>query len=129
MHKLVLIGIGGFIGSIMRYLISGWTQRLLDSIDFPYGTLAVNILGCVLIGMVMRMEEIHSVLSAEMRLFMTIGILGAFTTFSTFGHETLSLINDRRLFIAFVNISAHIGFGLISVLFGRIFISFLWRAL
>lgn len=127
MRNLLLIGIGGFCGAVMRYLISGGVQKWTQSIDFPYGTLAVNLAGCLIIGMLTRLDEMRSLLSPEMRFFILIGLLGAFTTYSTFSNEAMNLINDRRFNMAFVYLGAHIVLGLGAVLLGRMTTYFIWR--
>ncbi|HEY5075691.1 MAG TPA: fluoride efflux transporter CrcB, partial [Pyrinomonadaceae bacterium] len=91
MGKLFLAGVGGFIGSTLRYAVTGYAQQLSRSIDFPYGTLAVNLIGCFLIGFLSQLAETRGVFTAESRTFVFIGILGGFTTFSAFGNETMNL--------------------------------------
>ena len=95
MIKLLLIGTGGFIGSILRYLVSGSVQAASQSIAFPYGTLAVNVIGCFLIGFLSELAETRSLFSPDTRAFLIVGILGGFTTFSAFGNETMNLIRDE----------------------------------
>ena len=126
-NKLLIVGVGGFIGAILRYGLSGFAQKLSGSIDFPYGTLAVNLLGCILIGMLSRMGEMRGLLAPETRLFLFIGILGSFTTFSTFGNETINLMNDRRFFLGLMNVGFHIVFGLAAVMLGRLSTYLIWR--
>jgi CrcB protein len=121
------VGVGGFFGAVLRYILSGFAQRISGSIDFPYGTLAVNLLGCVLIGMLSRMDEMRGLLAPETRLFLFIGILGSFTTFSTFGNETVNLINDKRFFLGLLNVGFHIVFGLAAVMLGRLSTYMIWR--
>ena len=77
MRDLLIIGLGGFIGAILRYMVSGQIQKLTQSVDFPYGTLVVNLIGCLLIGALTRLDEIRSVLTPEMRFLIFIGLLGA----------------------------------------------------
>ncbi len=127
MNKIILVGTGGFIGAILRYAISGYVQKWTGSIGFPYGTLSVNLIGCLFIGMLSRMDEIRSVFSPETRVLVFVGVLGALTTFSTLSNETISLINDKRIYLAFLNISVHMIFGLSAVLLGRVFIYLIWR--
>ena len=88
MLKLLAIGAGGFVGAILRYLISGLVQNLSGSIRFPFGTLAVNVIGCLFIGLLVYLVETRSMFGAAARMFVFIGLLGSFTTFSTFGNET-----------------------------------------
>ncbi len=86
--------------------------------EFPLGTLAVNILGCFLIGVLNGVAETRQVIGPELRLFLMIGMLGGFTTFSTFGYETLALIRDAALPQAMGNVIAQIVFSLIAVWLG-----------
>ena len=127
MRNLLIIGMGGFCGAILRYLISGGVQRWSQSVDFPYGTLAVNLMGCMIIGMLTRLDEVRSILSPELRFLIMIGLLGAFTTYSTFSNEAINLINDRRFQSALVYLGAHVVFGLVAVLLGRLSTYVIWR--
>lgn len=127
MRNLFFIGIGGFCGAVLRYLISGGIQKWSQSVDFPYGTLTVNLVGCLLIGMLTRLDEMRSLLSPEMRFFILIGLLGAFTTYSTFSNEAMNLINDRRFNLAVVYLGAHVVLGLGAVMLGRLTTYFIWR--
>ena len=127
MQKLILVGVGGFIGAVLRYFVSGFVQSLTQSVAFPHGTLAVNITGCFLIGILSYLVESQAGLTPEMRLFLLVGILGSFTTYSTFGAETMSLIQDQRLFLGLMNIGTHIVLGLSAVVLGRFAIIAVWR--
>ena len=118
MTKLLLIGSGGFFGSIMRYLVSGWIYRLAGSSDFPFGTLAVNIVGCFIIGFLNGMSENYHLFTPETRLFVFIGFLGGFTTFSTFGFEAFSFAHDGQFMNSFFNIFFHLLLGLTAVWLG-----------
>lgn len=119
MVKLLIIGSGGFVGAVMRYLISGWVQNWSGAVAFPYGTLAVNLIGCFLIGSVYQLVELQAGIPTEIRLLVLVGILGAFTTYSTFSNETFNLLQDHRLILAMLNIGIHIILGLLAVLLGR----------
>jgi len=127
MNKIILVGVGGFIGATLRYLISGYVQNLTQSIAFPHGTLAVNITGCFLIGALSQLVESQAGMTAEMRLLLMVGLLGSFTTYSTFSNETMNLLQDQRLFHALVNIVTHIILGLSAVLLGRFTVITIWR--
>lgn len=118
MTKLLIIGLGGFLGAIARYSLSGLVHQHMNS-SFPYGTLAVNVLGCFLIGAGYYFVEDRAVMSPQMRLFLFIGLLGAFTTFSTFGYETNELIRDKKLFLALVNAAGNLVLGVFAVWLGR----------
>ncbi len=83
-----IVGSGGFLGALARYGLSGLVQRQLPFASFPYGTLVVNLMGCALIGVLAGLAESRQMFGSEVRTFAFIGVLGGFTTFSTFGYET-----------------------------------------
>jgi CrcB protein len=116
-RNLLLVGMGGFLGSVGRYLVGGWTHRLLG-VGFPFGTLAVNILGCLAMGFLAGLAETRQVLTPEVRLFLLLGVLGGFTTFSSFGYETFAFARDGEYFIAGLNVLLQIALGLASVWLG-----------
>ena len=126
MVKLLIIGLGGFIGAVCRYGVGGWVQRWGGG-TFPYGTLIVNVTGCFLIGIILMLSEQRQLFSPHTRLFLTVGILGAFTTFSTFGYETLELLRDRNLQAVAINILANVMCGLLAVWAGVALVRMVWR--
>ncbi len=126
MSRLLIIGAGGFVGAILRYWVSGWVQRWLNNADFPYGTLVVNLSGCLIIGVFSYLTE-GGWVSPELRSFAMIGILGAFTTFSTFSNETLALLRDGENLPAFANVTTHIVLGLGAAWAGRVLAALIWR--
>ncbi|MCI0446883.1 fluoride efflux transporter CrcB [bacterium] len=103
MRELLIAGLGGFIGSALRYWTSILSYRFLGQ-EFPYGTLIVNITGCFLIGLLMTIFEERFIVNPGLRIFLTIGILGGFTTFSTFSYETIALLREGSYFVGFENI-------------------------
>lgn len=109
----MIVGAGGFIGSALRFVVGGWVQRFAAAGAMPYGTLAVNVLGCLAIGLLGGIAEHRQVLEPGQRLFLTVGVLGGFTTFSAFAFESMSLLHDAELARALINTSAQIvlGFG------------------
>jgi CrcB protein len=125
--KLLAIGCGGFIGAVLRYLVSGLVQNLSGSIRFPFGTLAVNVIGCLFIGLLVYLVETRSMLSVTVRMFVFIGLLGSFTTFSTFGNETLELLRDSKTTLALLNAGAQLILGLAAVWLGRTIAYGIWR--
>ncbi|MBL8091619.1 MAG: fluoride efflux transporter CrcB [Anaerolineales bacterium] len=127
MTNILLVGAGGFIGSVLRYLLSVYVQQTTKSINFPYGTLAVNVIGCFVIGFLAQLAESRGVFTSESRLFVFIGILGGFTTFSTFGNETLNLARDSQMLGALANIGANVIIGLLAVWLGRTVSYLIWR--
>ncbi|MFZ0390085.1 MAG: fluoride efflux transporter CrcB [Calditrichia bacterium] len=120
-YKLLLVGAGGFLGSVSRYLASGAVHRLLKNPWFPYGTLSVNVLGCFLIGLLGGVAESRQLFSPEVRLLVFLGFLGGFTTFSTFGYEVFSFARDGQLAAAGLNIVLHLLLGLAAVWGGLVF--------
>jgi CrcB protein len=115
---LVYVGLGGFLGSIGRYLATGAVHHIFPNIYFPIGTAAVNIIGCVLIGVLTGLAELRNLLSPEMRMFLLIGLLGGFTTFSTFGHETVAFMRDGEFMHAVGNVLIQVIIGLSGVWLG-----------
>ncbi len=118
--KLIIVGTGGFIGAILRYLVSGFVQTNLQGTSFPYGTLTVNLLGCFVIGLGGGLMANRPVFSPEMRAFIFIGILGSFTTFSTFGLESFNLIKGGQSLSAALYVGGSIAIGIIAVYFGSL---------
>lgn len=127
MTNILLVGFGGFIGSALRYLASGYVQQASKSVDFPYGTLVVNVIGCFAIGFLAQLAESRGVLTSESRLFVFVGILGGFTTFSSFGNETLNLARDSQMVNALANIGMNVVIGLLAVWLGRTVSYLIWR--
>ena len=121
------MGIGGFFGSITRYFVSGYAQQAANSVGFPIGTLAVNIIGCFIIGLFSQLAEDHGLFTSEARLFVFTGFLGGFTTFSSFGNETLNLIRDSQTMNAAANVTANVIIGLLAVWLGRNIAYLIWR--
>ena len=101
--NVFVVFLGGGIGASARYLMSGWAYRVMGS-AFPYGTFIENVLGCFLIGILMTGFEERFLVMPSLRIFLTIGILGGFTTFSTFSFETIAMMKDTEYFYAFINI-------------------------
>ena len=124
---LLLVGIGGFTGSILRYSASGYVQQLIKSSNFPYGTLVVNVLGCFLIGFLTYLADYYGVLTSEARALLITGFLGGFTTFSSFSNETFNLMRDGETLLALVNVGVHIFLGLGAVWLARTFAFIIWR--
>lgn len=117
MNHYLAVGIGGCLGSIARYWLSGFAQRFTAS-DFPYGTLTVNVLGCLFLGWIVGLVEYRQLFGPDVRLLLTVGVLGGFTTFSTFGYETFALLRDKQHLLAFGNVAANVVIGLAAVAAG-----------
>lgn len=115
-RELLIVGTGGFIGAIARYLVSGWVQKALDN-PFPFGTLAVNSAGAFILGLLTGIMQ-NNIVSPEIRMLVGIGILGAFTTFSTFSYETLMLLRSGSVFEGILNVVVSLVLGLLFVYAG-----------
>jgi fluoride exporter len=120
LKTITLVGIGGAIGSILRYLVSTGIQNKFLS-AFPFGTLCVNISGCFLIGLIYAFA-IRSNISPEWRFFLATGICGGYTTFSTFSYESLSLLRDGEILYATAYISASVVLGVLATFLPTILI-------
>jgi fluoride exporter len=114
MTKWILIAAGGALGSLSRYALQGWMQRVINT-NFPLGTLVVNLIGCALIGFLTATFTGPKLIREDYRIGIIVGILGGFTTFSAFGFETFSLANDRQFAFAALNIILSCGLGLLAV--------------
>jgi fluoride exporter len=117
MTRILLIAAGGGLGSVLRYLVAGWGQRLSNG-SFPLGTLLVNVIGCLAIGFLNTAFSGPILIRQEYRIALTIGVLGGFTTFSAFGWETFSLAGDGQTVRALANVLLSIGLGLVAVWIG-----------
>lgn len=118
MVKILLVGAGGFVGSVLRYLTAGLAHRVVPASFFPVGTLAANLIGCFAIGALAGAAESRGVIGAQTRLFLMIGLLGGYTTFSTFGFETFALARDAETVKAVANVLLSVVLGLIAVWIG-----------
>jgi CrcB protein len=127
MLTILLVGIGGFIGSVLRYLVGGWAQQLSKSVQFPYGTLTVNLLGCFVIGLLSQLAEARGLFTPETRALVFIGMLGGFTTFSSFSNETFNLARDGQSLATLANLGANVIFGFLLVWAGRSTAHLIWR--
>jgi CrcB protein len=116
--QVMMVGAGGFIGSALRFAVSGWVQRLAGTGGFPFGTLAVNVLGCLAIGVLGGLAEYRQLFDPGTRLFLMIGVLGGFTTFSTFAYESLSLAQDAEYFKVLLNALLQVVLGFAAAYLG-----------
>lgn len=119
MVKGMLVFVGGGIGSVLRYMMSGWVYSIWGS-GFPYGTLTVNILGSFIIGFFLTLAEDKFLVTPDIRVFIAIGVLGGFTTFSTFTYETMKLFRNGSFFIGGLNVLVSIIAALFAVWLGSI---------
>ena len=121
MTIILLVGAGGFVGAVTRYLINREVQQLLtNTTGFPYGVLAVNVLGCLIIGFLGGLAASHGVFSGggASRAFLFVGVLGGFTTFSAFGYDTVELALAGNIAAAAGNVALQLALGLGAVWVG-----------
>jgi len=116
---LLLIGSGGFLGSISRFLTSRYLQNNFPS-AFPFGTFFVNITGCLLIGLIYGFSERSSLLTTGWKMFLAVGFCGGFTTFSTFANENLALLRDGEFFYFIIYSGLSVFLGIAATLIGVI---------
>lgn len=115
--NIVIVGTGGFIGSIARYLLQLWVEKGLES-TFPFGTFIANISGSFIIGMVYALSEKGNILSPEWRLFLAVGLCGGYTTFSAFSYNNLNLLKDNSVFYFLLNTGGSLFLGILAVYLG-----------
>ena len=118
MQSIVLVGLGGFIGSIARYLLGGLVLQMTAQDRFPAGTFVVNVLGCLVIGLLAGAFERHPGFGPDVRLFLFTGLLGGFTTFSAFGLEAVVLLRRGELATAALYAGGSVVLGIAAVWVG-----------
>lgn len=121
--QVVLVALGGALGATLRYLVTSWVQQRVDF--FPWGTLAVNLLGSFLIGVVLELT-VRGFLSSQARLFLAVGLLGGFTTFSSFSWETLALLEDGDVLPALLYAGGSLVVGIVLAWLGSVTVRWLW---
>ena len=119
MANYFIIGIGGFLGAITRYVVSAWIGQRWGR-SFPLGTFAINVSGSFLIGLLMSLFTERFMVNPQWRLFLTVGFLGAYTTFSTFEYETGTLLKDGEWLVAALNIGLSVVAGFAALKIGEI---------
>ena len=117
MHPLVAVATGGALGATLRYLVASAVQRWISQ-PFPYGTLAVNVLGCLSAGLILGWLASRSAGAETLRLFLVVGVLGGFTTFSALGVETLALVREGRTSAALLYVAVSLVAGVAAVALG-----------
>lgn len=120
MERLVLIGLGGMIGTLLRYGTGGLVARWKGGATFPLETLVINVAGCLAIGFLAGLSETRGILSSSARSFLFIGLLGGFTTFSTFGYETFQLLRDGQFGAGLGSVALQFTLGLGAVWAGDV---------
>jgi fluoride exporter len=115
MQAVLLVALGGAIGSVLRYETGAFVLRQVGTVQFPWGTFTVNVLGCAIAGLLAGLGEAHEFLTAEVRLLLFTGFLGGFTTFSAFGVETIALIERGEWGVAALYVVSSVLCGLAAL--------------
>ena len=118
MQSILLVGFGGFVGSVARYLLGGWLIQHGAQGRFPFSTLAVNLAGCLVAGVLAGLVERHALFIAEVRLLLFTGVLGGFTTFSAFGLDTVFLLRRGEPSLAAIYAGTSVLLGIAAVWLG-----------
>jgi len=118
MKQVMIVGAGGFIGTILRYKLGGFVFHHTPNWKFPLGTVLINIFGCLAAGLLAGLAEKQDFFTADTRLFLFIGLIGGFTTFSAFGMETVYLIQRHEIWHAVLNVVISVSFGLLALWLG-----------
>jgi CrcB protein len=121
LQTILLVGSGGFIGSVMRYMVQYYMEKSLTS-TFPWGTIIANIAGSFIIGIVFALAEKGNLMNVEWRIFLAVGICGGFTTFSSFAYNNLTMLNERAWGSLLLNIGGNLFLGILAVYLGIILI-------
>jgi CrcB protein len=127
MIRVLLVGLGGFIGSILRYLLSGVAQGLFHTSRFPVGTVIVNLSGCFVIGLLSQLAESQGAFTELTRALVFAGVLGGYTTFSTLSNESLNLLRAGDVFLGLTNVGVQVIGGIVLAWFGRAVGQWIWR--
>ena len=119
MKNILCVGLGGFIGASLRYIISINSSRLFST-QLPYGTLIVNVLGGLFIGLIMELSITTNLISPSLKLFLITGILGGLTTFSTFSYETITLFTEGKFILGMLNTGLNLFLSIAGVVVGKL---------
>lgn len=120
MHLWLMIGVGGFIGAILRYAMSGWIQN--GMVTFPLGTLGVNFIGSFFLSLILYLSEYRGMFGEEIRIFLTIGVLGSFTTMSAFSFESFKLLEQGEIGALSLNVVGTLILTFLAVYLGKIIV-------
>lgn len=121
LKTILIVGSGGFIGSVIRYLVQYYIEKVMTS-TFPLGTLIANVAGSFIIGMVFALAEKGNLLSSEWRIFLTVGICGGFTTFSAFAYNNFTMIKENAIGQLLYNVGGNLFLGILAVYLGVVII-------
>ena len=124
-RTILIVGTGGFIGSVLRYLVQYYVEKGMSS-SFPLGTLIANIAGSFIIGIVFALAEKGNLLSSEWRVFMAVGLCGGFTTFSAFAYNNFIMIEEQSYMQLLLNIGGNLFLGIVAVYLGLILVRYIF---
>lgn len=124
LKSALIVGLGGFLGGAIRFLSTNLIHKYFVT-NYPLGTMIINIIGCLLIGFFLGIFEKGHIISANLRLFLTVGFCGGFTTFSTFSHDTINLLNEAQIFLVMTYIGLSIFIGIIFTYVGKYLSNFI----
>jgi CrcB protein len=125
-RQILMVALGGALGSVARYKLGGMVLHHTETVNFPVSTFCVNVLGCLVIGMLAGVVEHHDLFSMQARLFLFTGLLGGFTTFSAFGYETFFLLRRGLISTSMLYLGLSVLCGLAAVFVGFRTIELLW---
>ncbi|TAL67602.1 MAG: fluoride efflux transporter CrcB [Bacteroidetes bacterium] len=125
LKNTLLVGFGGFIGSVLRYLTTLFVHKIIIT-NFPLGTLIINLIGCFIIGIFYGLFDKGNLLSPNLRIFLSVGLCGGFTTFSNFSNDTINLVNDSELLYLMLYMGLSIFAGISMTFLGKSIINYLW---
>ena len=126
LKQLFIVAVGGAIGSVLRYKLGGFALHHTQAWNFPASTFGVNVIGCLVIGVLAALVEHHDLFSPSIRLLLFTGLLGGFTTFSAFGYESVFLLRRGLLSVALSYVILSVVCGLIAVGVGMKLIDQFW---
>lgn len=124
-RSIWLVALGGALGAVARYLVSLFVSGNTDTV-FPLSTFVVNIAGCLLIGLFCGMAECGSISGGGLKLFLTVGFCGGFTTFSTFGNENVALLRSGHVLVSALYAGGSVFFGLLAAYGGLVAARHFW---
>lgn len=126
MQKTLFVLLGGALGTGLRYFLSTYIYSVVKQPTFPYANLVINVSGCFLIGVLAELFESRVLVSPAVRVALLTGVLGGYTTFSSFGYETFALMRDGEMWLAVLNVTASVLLGLIAVWAGVRLAQIIW---
>ena len=124
--ECIVVGSGGTIGAIGRFLMTSWINTLSKGHPYPFSTLVVNFLGCFAFGIMSGLVEHSKFITPNIKLFVMVGVIAAFTTFSTFSHDIFIMVRNNQLMLAFFNLFIKVGIGVFAVWLGIVLIRTLY---